>query len=151
MHSQGALTAAPAIRLRRATAASAKGSASSCKGAALSQNSRAGYDMRLRHDSDRRKEPALALIPRRRGARDYWKRMFGRVLHKPSRAEFPQSAGFCVKTRKPDPAISHERLDCRTIVDYAPDTVRRCFHDDAQSRRLMNLHHLPRKACSQVA
>src|SRR5215831_13648161 len=107
--------------------------------------------MRFLYDSDRRKKPALALIPRGRVARDYRKRMFGRVLHKPRRAEFPQGAGFCVKTGKPDPAISHERFDCRTIVDDAPDAIRRCFPDDAQSRTLMNLHHLPRKARSQVA
>ena len=104
-----------------------------------------------RHDRHRGKEPAFALIPRGRFARDHRKRMFGRMRDEARRPELPQGAGLRIEAGEPDPAVSHEPFDVRVALHDAPDAIRSAFHDDRQSRGLVDLDHLPRKAGAQIA
>ena len=93
----------------------------------------------------------LALVPRCRPTCDDGKGVFGRVRDEPGGAELPQRAGPRIEAGEPDPTVSHEPFDCWVAVHDAPQPIGSALHDDCQARRLVDLHHLPRKPGPQIA
>src|SRR5262249_4826883 len=112
---------------------------------------RAGQYRLFWHDRRRRKESTLALIPGGRLPRYDHECVFGSVTDEPAGPPLPQLAGVLVKARQPDPPVVNEPFDRWIGLHPPPDALRNAFYDDRESRRLMDLDHLPGKTGAQVA